>query len=522
MHRLTQLPPIVMASLLLMLACCVWVWQQFHHVPTKASAEPMQCVSYSPFYQGSNPLDPNTFIPRAQIEQDLRRLATRFPCVRTYSVAQGLEAVPEIAQQLGLKVYLGIWIGWVDSINRQQIDTAVRLSKQYPKAIKALVVGNEVLLRGEQKPAAMRAYFKEIKQRTQTPITYADVWEFWRQHRDLSQHVDFITVHILPYWENSPVAISHAGEHIQAVMQILQQEFEKPILIGETGWPSAGRQRYGAEPGLRNQAQYFQIFLDLAHTHQWQYNLIEAYDQPWKRVLEGTVGGYWGIFDVDGKAKFTLGAGLAERNDWPLLATLCVIALLSLWLALRIYSPQKPDSTQSITTISMALITGLSTYLQWDYILLACRNYQEWMALTGLSLLALGLSISSIYFILFGQQQYQRSVFSYHARWLILIICLSALCASVLLIVDGRYRNFPNQLLLLPISLYILCTLFSTAPVLNLYRWFARLLAFALTSSAMLLLFNEANNTSAQIWLLLNLMLSFALLRHDKNQSSRL
>ena len=37
-------------------------------------------------------------------------------------------------------------------------------------------------------------------------------------------------------------------------------------------------------------------------------NLIEAFDQPWKRQLEGAVGGHWGMFDAySRKAKFAWG-----------------------------------------------------------------------------------------------------------------------------------------------------------------------------------------------------------------------
>src|SRR5205823_6173633 len=46
-------------------------------------------------------------------------------------------------------------------------------------------------------------------------------------------------------------------------------------------------------------------------------NLIEAYDQPWKRQLEGTVGGHWGLYDAYRRQpKFTWGAAVSNHPSW--------------------------------------------------------------------------------------------------------------------------------------------------------------------------------------------------------------
>jgi glucan 1,3-beta-glucosidase len=46
----------------------------------------------------------------------------------------------------------------------------------------------------------------------------------------------------------------------------------------------------------------------LAKRDNFRVNVIEAFDQPWKRRLEGTVGGHWGLFDAYSRMiKFGLG-----------------------------------------------------------------------------------------------------------------------------------------------------------------------------------------------------------------------
>src|SRR5207302_173180 len=49
----------------------------------------------------------------------------------------------------------------------------------------------------------------------------------------------------------------------------------------------------------------------------YRVNLIEAFDQPWKRQLEGTVGGHWGLYDAyDRRAKFSWGATVSDHPGW--------------------------------------------------------------------------------------------------------------------------------------------------------------------------------------------------------------
>ena len=131
------------------------------------------------------------------------------------------------------------------------------------------------------------------------PVTYADVWEYWLRNREIYDAVDFVTIHILPYWEDMPIKAKFAASHVDSIRKRMAVAFPgKEILIGETGWPSQGRMREGALPSRTNQARVVSEILDTAKREGFRVNLIEAYDQPWKRQLEGTVGGYWGLFDA--------------------------------------------------------------------------------------------------------------------------------------------------------------------------------------------------------------------------------
>ncbi len=177
-----------------------------------------------------------------------------------------------------------------------QIETAVALANKYPGTIRSLVIGNEVLLRGDMTATDLANTIRAIKARVKVPVTYADVWEFWLRNREIANVVDFITIHILPYWEDFPISAGDAVAHVEAIRRQVVNAFPgKEVLIGEVGWPSAGRMREGALPSPVNQARVILDVLALSKREHFNVNIIEAFDQPWKRALEGTVGGHWGL-----------------------------------------------------------------------------------------------------------------------------------------------------------------------------------------------------------------------------------
>ncbi len=279
---------------------------------------PIQCMSYTPFRGDETPLNAATHAETARIEEDLSKLARLTGCVRTYATDNGLDQVPAIAQRLGIKVLQGLWLGRDRQKNRIQIDTTIALAKRYPNAINGIVVGNEVLLRGELSPEDIAAVLREVKAATGMPVTYADVWEFWLRNRELAAAVDFITIHILPYWEDFPIAADIAAAHVDDIRSRVAATFPgKEILIGEVGWPSAGRMREGALPSRSNQAHVLEEVMARARAKNYRVNLIEAFDQPWKRYLEGTVGGYWGLFGGSSREpKFAWGEPVSDHPWW--------------------------------------------------------------------------------------------------------------------------------------------------------------------------------------------------------------
>jgi exo-beta-1,3-glucanase (GH17 family) len=287
--------------------------------PDSAPGQKLYCVSYAPFRAGQDPLIEGTRVAPRQIDEDLALLSKYSNCVRTYSVDDGAADVLDSARRYGLKVLHGVWVSNNPEKTLRQIATTIALANAYHDVITGVIVGNEVLLRGEMSATDLIALIREVKAQVSMPVTYADVWEYWLRYPDVQNAVDFVTIHILPYWEDFPVPASRAAAHVAAIRsQVAAAIPNKEIVIGEFGWPSAGRMREGARPSPSNQARAITETLALAQRGNFRVNVIEAFDQPWKRALEGAVGGYWGIFDrAAGGPKFSFtGGGVSDHPHW--------------------------------------------------------------------------------------------------------------------------------------------------------------------------------------------------------------
>lgn len=450
-------------NLILLALLCAWFWQKNQNIITPEAILPadnkVQCISYAPYYgKDQTPFKIDTHISTSQIDDDLAKISKISHCVRIYSVGQGLDYVPEAASKIGMKVLLGAWIGWTPADNEKEVNLLIKLAKQYPETIKGLIIGNEVLLRGEQTEATLQKYIERVKAETKIPVTYADVWEFWLKHKNLAKSVDFVTVHILPYWENDPQPVDHAIQHAGIVMDKISNTFQKPILIGETGWPSIGRQREESIPSPTNQARYIREFLREADAKHWNYNLIEAVDQPWKRELEGTVGGFWGIYNTDLQPKFSYTGPIAERHDGltPIYFGLTGSAILI--LISIVIGERRVLALFNMATLGSLI--GAISVLQFENLSTSCGNGELISAFTcvqaaGRPLFSVIQLLEWFYFggavlvgliamLCFPSLMFKPSAQSNNIiRIGLLLLLLGAITAGLLLIFDGRYRDFP-------------------------------------------------------------------------------
>lgn len=450
------LPPYLLACLFALLALASFWYGLGRPVSLPDAATPthkLQCASYTPFDKDQSPFEQPFRLRPERVEADLALLAERFRCIRTYSMT-GLEELPKLARQHGLKMLLGAWVNADPTQTRREIDALVRVAGAYPDVVEALVVGNETLLRKEVTSQQLAALIREVKARVVQPVTYADVWEFWLKHPEVVPEVDFLTIHLLPYWEDQPTGIDAALAHVAEVRRWFGERFApKDILIGETGWPSEGRQRETALPSRVNEARFIRGFVTMAEQHGWRYNLIEAFDQPWKRVSEGTMGGYWGLFDADREDKGILAGPVSNLPHWPWHLTVsALIAIAALFVAGR------PASVPTALLLPFLAALGATSIALWaELARVSCRYAGEWLwaaTLTGLNLIVLAHSALA----LASRDGWRARLFAWletRGGWWLCAAGFAAAVSMLALVFDPRYREFPSAALLLPALVYL-------------------------------------------------------------------
>src|SRR5258708_7241128 len=281
----------IVAVLLLVSAVTAAMWRVLRDRPDAPDVKgTLPSGSYAPC-EGTGPPDVDNTPNAEKIRADMKPLARLTRAIRLYSWPGGVELVPPIANEFGIKVMVGAWIDKDRDRNEREIAAAIDLAKHNSNVI-GIVVGNETVYRGEQKVEDLIELIKRVKTVVdgRVPVTTGEIWIIWRDNPELGYSVDFIAAHVLPYWEY--FTDKQAVDQAFSIYGLLGKQFQgKRIVIAEFGWPSAGYNLKGAEPGTFEQAVVLRNFVTRAEAIQIEYNIVEAIDQPWE-FFEAGVGPY--------------------------------------------------------------------------------------------------------------------------------------------------------------------------------------------------------------------------------------
>lgn len=307
-----------------------WIWQQFNRGADYAGAtQSIKGFAYNGFQRDQSPLT-GKFPNDENIANDLDLLASSADNLRTYGVLD-IPNLLAIAGTRDLLVTAGAWLDTDKDKNDREIAAVVEAAKKM-RHIERVMIGNEAILRGDLTPAEMIIYLDKANKLIRKPISTAEPWHVWLKNPELAKHVDYITVHLLPYHEGVPAeaAVEYAFQRYDELVRTFPK---KKIVIGEIGWPSKGPVIGAAVPSLDNQARFIREFLAHPRTPRLDYFLMEAIDQPWKVDIEGWAGPYWGMFNADRQPKYAL-EGLVQRDPhWSKKASnAAVLAFLPMFL----------------------------------------------------------------------------------------------------------------------------------------------------------------------------------------------
>lgn len=330
----------------------------------------IESFSYAPYQADQSPFE-NKFPTSAQMRADLKQLAPYVKSIRTYSATNGQEALPRIARKLGLQIVPGAWLNQDLEYNEIETNALIKMLQQNRRYITRAIVGNEVILRGDLEIEELIRQIRRVKRATRAMISTAEISSVWLKYPELGKEVDFIAVHILPYWEGVPV--EESIDFIMAEYQKLVGRYpDKPIVISEIGWPSEGPWIQGAHPSLKNQATFIREFLKLAQRNNLNYTLMEAFDQPWKINSEGPAGASWGLFDVYRQPKYELVGDVFEYENWASYAGVSIfVGIILLVIFVRTHQNLRWGGMLTYG----ALISLLASSLVWTAVELTHRPY---------------------------------------------------------------------------------------------------------------------------------------------------
>jgi hypothetical protein len=268
-----------------------------------------------------------------------------------------------------------------------------------------------------------------------------------------------------------PTGVDGAIDHVLAVYRHMVARFPgKRIVIGETGWPSHGRWRADAAPGVVNQARFIRGFVALARREGFDANLIEAFDQDWKYQSEGTVGANWGLWTADRRPKFPLAGPVVEDPLWLAEAVVgCVLGVALLAVGLTV--PGLRAAAQArLGVLAMALggTLGWAITGTWADVYDVYSRVAAVGNLAGQGLLAVLLTRRAAAFLTgrtmppartgAAATEAVRALFRLRVprpAWLFddlsFVFVWTAAILQLLLLFDPRYRDFPIPTFAVPV-----------------------------------------------------------------------
>jgi hypothetical protein len=135
------------------------------------------------------------------------------------------------------------------------------------------------------------------------PVTIVDVAPVYVRSKELREAVNFTMTNTFPFWEGIPIdgAVDDLQVDLDWLMNLPESK-NKPFILGETGWPSAGFIQGVGVAGTDEHQQYFQEAYCRMHVeNKWSYYWFTGIDNAWRLEQDpnNTIEPNWGFFYAD-------------------------------------------------------------------------------------------------------------------------------------------------------------------------------------------------------------------------------
>ena len=235
--------------------------------------------NFSPYIDGQSP-NLGAQVSEAQLRTRMEIVRPYTEWVRTFGCSNGLEKSGSVAHSLGLKIAMGAWISSDETGNEVQLANLIAAAKAGEADI--LLVGSETLLNGYVSEETLIGYIERVKEAVpDLPVGYVETHGVLLAHPNVIDAVDVVVFNCYPFWEQ---------ENIENAMTALREHYAlvkaaaggKRVIVGETGWPSAGEAYGNAVASLANATRYFREVAGWARENDIELFYFEAFDESWK------------------------------------------------------------------------------------------------------------------------------------------------------------------------------------------------------------------------------------------------
>jgi glucan 1,3-beta-glucosidase len=257
--------------------------------------------------------------------------------------------------------------------------------------------------------------------------------------------------------------------------------------------------------------------LAAAKREHYRVNLIEAFDQPWKRYLEGTVGGHWGLFDAESREpKFGWGQAVSNHPYWQWQAGAgLVLITLTFGAAIaarqRRLNPREPTLALWLGVAGIALVAGALIGWTGEKAIIESLGLVGWVRsltlvaaaiaapLLAAAALASGVAVPGFATILARAGDRPRDALALALGGVAIVTAVVALEGALGLVFDPRYRDFPFTALTGAAVPFLVLSV--APPRHNARRGVAEtVMAAALAASAVYVVVNESLANWQALW----------------------
>ncbi len=281
------------------------------------------CIHFSPYVQEYNP-DFGFHPPSSLIDRllDVLRDQTKFRCVITYGVLNGLERIVPAARDRGFKVIVVPWLDNDTIVNEQSLNAAISLVRQHSQTVLGVACGSEIRLRlgKETAETILRNCATKLKNANlNKPIGIIDTWNMLcdgdsficRKWEFVEREFDWLGCNNFAYWFSvfnpcgTCISLDQSADfHVQQLLMLRGRYPTKTIIMTEYGHPGLNSvpmntfSNATCSSGPTSEQAQNQV---LSQTWTRLKNerlpgiLFSAFREPWKTRNEAAIASSWGI-----------------------------------------------------------------------------------------------------------------------------------------------------------------------------------------------------------------------------------